>query len=282
LAFLVFIILAGFCFGVIHTINYIIAEQHAQKWRENSKLLKQVTALFGQEKFNEAFSMINLLRDQDPLEFRFGFTRDSLIMELRNMADKRMAYQDFIGAVEYYQVLRNYEHPPSLETLNKIASCQYYLGNYSESLVAMKHLHNQQPWNLELIYQIGMINLEKLDNKMEALHYFSMGKKLFKDNLTKVYGEAFEIIMDPTDAPDVYFDIFEARARTNIRLKDFKEAATDCNWAVFLRPNKHEPYRLRAICKIELRNYGEACVDLRKATFHGSQSVSELSRRFCR
>src|SRR5690606_39589298 len=92
-----------------------------------------------------------------------------------------------------------------------------------------------RPYNLELVYRIGILNLEKLNNPTEALYYFSYGKKVFKENLTEIYGAAFEVIMDPEDAPDIYYDLFEGRARANIELKNYDEAVTDCNWAVFLR-----------------------------------------------
>lgn len=281
LAFLVFIVLAGFCFAVIHTINFFIEQNHKAKWQANTLQLQQVRALYGNEKFDEAFALIKKLKEEDPMEFRFGFTRDSLIAELRMEGDSYMRQQDFQSAMHYYEVLQRHEQPPSLETLGKIASCQFYLGNFDQSLVALKHLHNQQPWDLDLIYKIGLINLENLHNNDEALHYFDLGKKLFKKNLSEVYGEAFEIVMDPTDAPDVYFDIFKGRATTNLRLKRFDEAITDCNWAIFLRPLRGEMYQLRAFGKFEVRRAGEACEDLQKAADRGVD-VAALQRSRCR
>jgi tetratricopeptide (TPR) repeat protein len=281
LAFLVFLIMAGFCFGIIHTAHYYVESKHRQKWNANSQLLKQVNGLFGADRFDDAFSMISVLEEKDPLEYRFGYARDSLVVALRHRADEEFSKKEFSSAVKHYMVLQNYEHPVRPETMENMSSCQYYLGNYKESIQALKHLHNQQPYNLRLIYQIGIINLQKLDNPEEALQYFTLGKKVFKENLGKVYGEAFEIVMDPADAPDIYFHIFHARAVTNIKLKNYKEAVTDCNWAILLRPMVGEPYHFRAIANIQQRSLRYICEDLDKAVQLGVKDAIPTQRRHC-
>ena len=282
LAFLVFLLLAGFCFAVINTAHYYVRQQQMEKWRANSLQLKQVNGLFGEGKFHDAFTLIRTLEEKDPLDFRFGFVRDSLVAALRKQADNEFREKDFRSAVTHYLVLKNYEHPVRYETLENMSSCQFYLGNYKESLEALKHLHNQQPGDLGLVYKIGVLNLEKLDNPQEALQYFNMGKKLFKENLSRVYGSAFQIVMNPQDAPDIYFSIFRARALTNMKLGNYPEAVTDCNWAVFLRSHDGEGYYLRAIANISSKNYPAVCDDITRAKQLGTPQADVLSRRYCR
>ena len=127
-----------------------------------------------------------------------------------------------------------------------------------------------------------MLNLEKLENPTEALYYFSYGKKIFKENLTEIYGAAFEVVMDPNDAPDIYFDLFEARARTNIRLNNFDEAVTDCNWAVFLRRDRSNPYLLRAIANDGRKSRDNICSDLSSAKTLGATGTEPLAKKYCR
>lgn len=282
LAFLVFLILAGFCFAVINTAHYYVRQQQMEKWRANSLQLKQVNGLFGEGKFHDAFSMIQAMEEKDPLDFRFGFVRDSLVAELRTKADDDFRKSDFRSAVTHYLVLKNYEHPVRYETLENMSMCQFYLGNYKESLEALKHLHNQLPGDLGLVYKIGLINLEKLDNPVEALQYFNMGKKLFKENLSRVYGNAFQVVMNPKDAPDIYYSIFRARALTNMKLGNFTDAVTDCNWAIFLRPLDGEGYYLRAIANISAKDYPAVCDDVTKAKQLGSEQAGVLAKRYCR
>ena len=282
LAFLVFIVIAGFCFAILHAGQYYTEKQQLQRILATSKALKQVDALFSVGKFDDAFKTIYTLKEKDPLEYRFNYARDSLVGALRYMAEEKFNSQDFSSAVGYYLILKNHEQPASFETIRRISVCQYYLGNYEESLEAMKQLLNQRPYNLELAYHIGIINLEKLENKEEALYYFTYGKKVFKENLTEIYGAAFEVIMNPSDAPDIYFDIFEARARTNIELHNFADAVTDCNWAIFLRPNRGEPYKLRAIANTKIQKLETVCLDLGKAKKLGTAEIESLEKTYCR
>ena len=282
LAFLVFIVIAGFCFAILHAGQYYTEQQQLQRILATSKALKQVDALFSVGKFDDAFKEIYTLKEKDPLEYRFNYARDSLVSALRYMAEEKFNSQDFSSAVAYYLTLKNHEQPASFETIRKISVCQYYLGNYEESLEAMKQLLNQRPYNLELVYHIGIINLEKLQNKEEALYYFTYGKKVFKENLTEIYGAAFEVVMNPSDAPDIYFDIFQARARTNIELHNFADAVTDCNWAIFLRPNRGEPYKLRAMANSDIQKFETVCMDLSNAKKLGAAEVESLEKKYCR
>jgi tetratricopeptide (TPR) repeat protein len=280
LAFLVFLIIAGFSFSIIHTAHYYVHKQYMERVRANSQMLTQVNGLFGEGRFQDAFTLIKNLEEHDPLDYRFGFARDSLVDALRKKADLEFRLKDFSTAVEHYKILREVEHPVRFETLENISMCQYYLGNYEESLQALKHLHNQEPNNLALIYQIGIINLEKLNNPQEALQYFTLGKKLFKQNLSHVYGNAFQIVMNPSDAPDIYYYIFLARAQANMKLRKYKDAVTDCNWAIFLRRDQADPYFYRASASIRSRDFTNVCEDLTTASNLG-YSINGQYRRYC-
>lgn len=282
LAFLVFIVISGFCFGLVHTAQFIIEQKHEARWNKNSQLLLQVNALFVKGHFEDAFSMIQALKKKDPMELRFVYVKDSLVTELREMAEKNFRENNFPDAVTYYMELQKYENPVRYETISQISLCQYYLGNFKESLQALKHLHNQMPRNLELVYQIGVINLEKLENPQEALRYFTLGKKLFKQNLSQVYGEAFEIVLDPPDVPEIYYDMFEARARTNLILHKYTDAVTDCNWGIFLRPQYGVPYKIRAEAYAELNKKERVCRDLYQAEMRGVRGSDFLKQKFCR
>jgi len=281
LAFLVFIVISGFCFALVHTAHYIVEQQNLKRWNENSISLKKVNTLFGSGKFDDAFNLIQSLKKDDPYEFRFLYARDSLVGELRDMAETKFNEKDFAGAISFYLTLKMYEDPNRFETIQRISLCQFYLGNYKESLQALKQLHHQRPRDLELVYQIGIINLDYLENIEEALQYFTLGKKIFKENLTEVYGKAFELIVHPPDVPDIYFDIFEGRARCNLKLKNYNEAVTDGNWAVFLRPHQGTGYYLRAQAYAALNEKNRVCNDLYKAKMNGIQNTQDLEKKFC-
>jgi curved DNA-binding protein CbpA len=281
LAFLMFLVIGGFSFGIIHTAHYYVRKQYLERLQTNSEMLQQVHALYGEEKFTDAFRMIHNLEEEDPLDFRFGFTRDSLIEMLRARAEEQFRAKDFGKAAEFYKILKEHEHPVRLETLENMSMCEYYLGNYEGALQALKHLHNQEPYNLTLIYQIGVINMEKLDNPEEALQYLTLGKKLFKQNLSNVYGNAFQIVMNPNDAPDIYYYIFMARAEVNLKLKRYEDAVTDCNWAIFLRRDFAEPYYFRALASVKARDFHNVCDDLLKTQQLGFDKAKPLQKKYC-
>lgn len=282
LAFLVFIVISGFFFGLVHAADYIMEQKHLAQWRANSRSLKEVNSLFGSGQHGEAFRMIETLKKGDPREFRFIYVNDSLVNELRAIADLEFNAKDFDNAISHYLTLQEFEQPVRFETLRKLSLCQYYVGNYKESLQALKHLHNQRPWDLELAYQIGTIALDKMDDPQEALHYFTLGKTLFKQNLTQVYGAAFELIVHPPDVPEIYYNVFESRARSNMLLRNYEEAVTDCNWAIFLRPYKGKAFALRAQANAELKQTHKICKDLYDAQMRGESGNTDLKRKFCR
>jgi tetratricopeptide (TPR) repeat protein len=281
LAFLVFIVMAGFCFGIIHTAHYYVDRQHQQKYRANSELLRQVNGLFGAGRYDDAFTMIHVLEEKDPMEFRFGFTRDSLVAALREKSDTEYRAKNFAEAVAHYLVLKNYENPIRPQTLENLSRCQYYLGNFKESIQGLKQLLNQQPNDVNLIYSIAYIDSKKLYDYEDAYRYLTLGKKIFKENLTRVYGDAFEVVMDPSDAPDIYYQIFEERAQVNLMLKRYQEAATDCNWAIFLRPYLGDAYHMRATANIAQNKMQNVCDDLEKAVSLKVDGAKELALRYC-
>lgn len=282
LAFLVFIIIAGFCFAIIHTAYYFLEQKRLAKWREDTQAINQVNALFIQGKFDDAFGEMSALKKNNPLEFRFIITYDSLMNELHELAEQEFNANNFSDAIRYFFILQHYETPARYETLLRIVQCQYYLGNFKEALQVMKSLHDQRPEDLQLIYQIGLINLEQLDNVDEALQYFDLGKQLFKKNFSEAYGEAFMLVMNPANVPDIYFEIFYARAKTNLKLKRYKDVLSDCTWSIYLRPDKGESYRLRALANLQEGNAREVCTDLKMARNLGDQESTTLFKKHCK
>ena len=87
--------------------------------------------------------------------------------------------------------------------------------------------------------------------------------------------------MNPQAVPDIYADIFTASAGVNADMKQYREAVKDLNWAIFLRPQRPEPYKLRAIAKVRTKNYSNLCDDLAQAKKLGAVGVSQLQNKYC-
>jgi hypothetical protein len=283
LAILSFFVLASICYGIAYTVQYFIAQHHEKKRLANVRLVKQANGLFDQGRFTEAIDMISDLRIKNPGEYMFMVARDSLVNVLSDRANAEYSNADYKSAIEYLLLLEKYETPTQLETLRKIGFCQFHLGNYQESLRALKHVHTQEPSNLEMIYYIGIINLKKANNPTEALQYSNLGKALFIKNLTDIYGEAFELVMDPSDAPDIFYELFLGRAQANIELGNSADAINDGYWTTYLRRQRPEGYYFRALAKIQNHSTSDLCDDIRKAKQLGlTESAVLLEKKHCR
>ncbi|MBX2963596.1 MAG: DnaJ domain-containing protein [Cyclobacteriaceae bacterium] len=281
LAFLTFLIIAGFCFGLIHTFTYFHEKQQAEIDAQNRALVSEAFSLLENGQIDQAFTMIKNLREKNPVEFRFYAAHDSLLRTIRTKADIEFDQEDFSASLHFLEVLKKYEKPIRIETLRKLAICEYHTGDFAQSIQSLKYIFSQQPWNLEVLYQIGAINLYNLQHDEEALHYFTIGKEIFKKNQTSIYGKAFEVVMNPRDAPEIYFMIFEGRAKANINLKNYKEAETDCNWAIFLRSENPNGYKLRVTAKINQSNRYGICTDLNTAIKLGADNLESLKKKYC-
>lgn len=244
LAFLTFLIMSGFCFGVIHTIYFFVEKTREKEFLANQLLLTEVYSLFNEGNYSPAFNRLNELNTMKPFQSQFRMAFDSLRGVLRKQGDEYYIKGDYKKSLQFYKTLNQYETPPRTQTIERIATAEFYLGNFDEALRSLKHLHNQTPNDLQLIYQIGEINLLHRKNYEEANQYFILGKRILKKNLISVYGEAYEVVMNPKDLPDLYYYIFESSAKTNLNLEQYDEVIKDCEWASYLRPEMEEPQTL--------------------------------------
>lgn len=282
LTFLVFIVIAGFCMTLFHTATYLWSASNDREVAASTSAIQKAKAMFLQGNFEGAITFIDTLQKKNPGEYRFVEARDSLLTEIRMLASNAFAQHEYAEAVVHYRLLEKRESPVSLETLQRIAFCQYYLGNYREALVAMKHLHHQDPSNLILIYNIGIIDLDYLEDPEDALLYFSLGERKFQENLTELYGSSFESNVHGEDLPDIYYDLFVGKARVDFRLKNYDDAGRACDWAIRLRPNRGEAFAWRALCNAKSDKNHLVCDDLAESKRWQYPEADSLIRRYCK
>ncbi len=281
LTLLVFIAIAGLCLIVIQSFRYFTQQKQVQEYNVLTMDLKNVNALFSSGKTKEAFSTLQLLQQNRSFNHRLADTQDSLMSELRRSAETKYESQRFSSAITDYFVLSQHEEPKQLETTLKIAQCQYALENYNEAVIILKAVDKEHPNNLELLYEIGLIYLNNIHNSDSALQYLSRGKQLIEQNSMVKNGDSFHFTIKPEDAPEIYFEIFEARAEANIVLTNFKEVVEDSDFCIYLRPAKGKPYRLKAMANIGNNQLDSVCIDLQKAKARDSENNDELEKKYC-
>ncbi len=281
LAIGVFLVIAGFCFAVINVIEYVHEHNMAETHRYNLALISQVNGLFSSGKQEEAIHRIRKIQEEEPLDFIFAYTEDSLLSALRKQAHHEFETFEFEKAREHFKLLQRFEEPTSMLTLQRIAECDYYTGQFEASLVSLKELLTLQPRNIELIYRIALIYQDDVKDLDQALYYLSLGRKNFKEHMTRLYGEAFEIIMDPRYVHDIYVDIFNRRAAVNLALKKYEDAEKDCSWSILLRPKQANVYYNRSVAALQTGNTSRLCEDLEKASALGHTNASKLRKKHC-
>lgn len=282
LTLLVFIAIAGLCLIVVQSFRYFTQQKQVQEYQVLAMDLKNVNALFSSGKTKEAFSTLQLLKQNRSFNHRLKDTQDSLMSELRRRAKTKYESQRFSSAITDYFVLSQYEEPKQLETTLKIAQCQFALENYTEAVTLLKAVDTEHPNNLELLYEIGLIYLNNIHNSDSALQYLSRGKQLIEQNSMVKNGDSFRFTIKPEDGPEIYFEIFEARAEANIVLTNFKEVIEDSDFCIYLQPAKGKPYRLRAMANIGNNQLDSVCTDLQKAKARDNENADELERKYCR
>ena len=282
LAIVTFLTIAGICFLFINIVQYFQEQQIAEQTRQNNLAIQEVHSLFNEGKKKEAFTLIRNLQKQQPHEYSFYFTEDTLLINLHNESEKLMQQAKFDLAMQNLLVLKDYEDPVSINTLQNLATCDIHTGNYSSALVSLQNLLEQQPERVSLLLSIAIIYQDKLMNLVEAEKYLTMGKKLFKLRMIAQYGEAFQLVADPNDISQVYYDIFIRRLQVNLQLKRFDEAEKDGNWAIYLRPQNAEGYYWRAQAEFGNKNKSQACADLKQARVLGFKPEKELFENYCR
>jgi tetratricopeptide (TPR) repeat protein len=281
LTFLTFLVIAGFCFGVIELTNYFKHQADLAREQEQHAQAAEVLALYHTGKIAEAFSRIQELRQANPVTFSFITTHDSLLTLLRTKADEQITNGAYEEALHFLNHLEKYQ-PKRVDLLGKIAECHIKLENYPAAIGYLQQLLYVRPNHLEVLHQLGQLYLENLHQPAEALLYLSEAKQLFKAHLMRIYGEAYEVIMDPAEVPELYVNLFVLRARANEELGNQQEAFQDWTWAIHLRPASAELHYRRALIGNRLGMTEQVCSDLRQADQNGISVSKALVTRYCR
>jgi tetratricopeptide (TPR) repeat protein len=200
---------------------------------------------------------------------------------LRQNANTNLEEARYAAALDYLEIIKDYERPMNLNTWYQIAMAHYRNGNYGKAVHAMDYILIRDRENLPLILEVAAIYDHDLDNQAAALGYYDQAKKVFKRFQTSSYGQAFELVMPVEETPDIYYELFIKRADLNARMGYIQEAIKDCNWAVFLRPELPMPYLIRGRMHWRAEDSANACADWSKAEQLGSTEAGAIRERNC-
>ncbi|ELR69309.1 Chaperone protein DnaJ [Fulvivirga imtechensis AK7] len=263
-------------------INLYLEEQRALELKaKNDQILAQAQLLYDNSKYRQAFDMITGLIRDNPIESVYAVKKEAMLAGLYDQTIALYKHADYQSAVLNLEVLRDYQRPMSLNTWRMIADCNYQLKNYRQAIHALDYIFIRDKNNIELATTIGNIYYDHLGNISKALEYYNEAKRMFKDQQSSTYGKAFELVMSVKNTPPIYYELFFKRAEINMADKNFEEAITDYNWAIFLRPDSAGAYYYRGNCKQKTGKISSACRDWKNAADLGHKEAKQLALRNC-
>lgn len=270
--FVSFIVIAGL------KINDFLEYREKEQVRlTNQKVLSSAHVKFNMGDFYGALQMIQGLVESNPSSFTFEVEKDSMINELYQKARRQYVMQDYQNAIFNFLTIREFQKPQSLETLEYLGRCYMATEDFTKAASLYEYMYLRDRYNLDLVLRIAKLYHYKINDSSKSLEYYDRAKNLFKERQRQLYGNAFELVMDPQNTPDMYFDIFYNRAKFNMEYGDFETAATDCNWASFLRPETGQVYHMRAMCYLAMGNQKRACDDYKTALGKGYLAGQKIS-----
>jgi len=249
--------------------------------RATFEALQKAYALYDQEKYREAIDMVIHLGEQKPYEVQFYEEREKMVAGLSLTATKYFENDQYVKAVDALEIVKDYERPSKMRTWDMLADAYFEIGDFKKTAYALDYILQRDKYNIRLAVKIAKLYNHELSDPNKALEYYDEAKLLFKEFQSSTYGEAFELVINPSTLPDFYFDLFSERADLNYKVGNYQEALTDCNWAIFLRPNFARTYDLRGHCKKALNLNSRACKDWQRAINRGYNKSIDALNKYC-
>ena len=242
--------------------------------------LQQAEQFFNKGEYDSTFQIILGLIQQYPAESEYSRYRNEYVIKINDRGRDFYFQQDYIHALAELNAAKDYIRNQDLNIWLMIGECHKALKSYQKAIDAFDYVFIREPENIELASQIGDLYLT-MNDKENALSYFTLAKNIFKQRQSSIYGKAFELVIKPNLLDTAYFHIFKKRGQLNYELSEYNEAATDYNWAIFLNSEYISGYGLRAECWLKLGNTYRACLDWREAYQQGDRSVLSKIRQYC-
>lgn len=276
-----FALLSATILSFYYLNDYLQQEEINRIREQNLTLLDDAEEQFNAGQYREALDKVVILAVRIPNEPRYKQARGHMMGFLRKNAEINLDNGRYNEAIDFLEIVKDYERPMNLNTWYQIGMAHYRNGDFRKAVHALDYILIRDRENLPLILEVASIYDHDLDNQTAALGYFDQAKKVFKRFQTTSYGEAFELVMPVEQTPDIYYELFIKRADINARLGNIEEAIKDCNWAVFLRPELALPYLMRGRMHWRAEDRGNACNDWSMAAQLGSNEAEAIVARNC-
>ncbi len=281
LAFTVVFVIAIIAVSLAKINQYLDEKEAARIEQLNTQKVAEAKTLYNNGEYRKSLEMVISLEKDNPIEHKFYEAKDQMLSDLNILAINQYKQADYSEAVMKLEVLRDFQHPMRLNTWRLMAECYMKLEEYRKAAHAYDYILIRDAGNIDLMLKIAELYQYKLGDNQKAIDYYTEARYTFKKYQSAAYGDAFEFVIDPKDVPESYFEMFKVRAELMYEQSDYEEVIKDCNWAIFLRPERAEMYLLRGAAKYSLGQNSRACLDLNRALKRGLSRNSIKNKIIC-
>ena len=277
----IFILLIGTAFGSYQLKMYFRDQAEIEALILENKMIDSLHTELNNRHIDQALVMVFRFIEENPLNYRFYEKKDSVLQLVEERAERMYQLKDFEESARMYALLRkynNYQRPRGLEPL----VYSFIRTNQPDSaFYILEEILRKDTINVMAHYMMARIYFEELGNLDQAKFYIDHSKRIFKKIQIENYGKAYELVMDVSQVGDIFYEIFELRARINIEEKNYSDAYTDANWLVFLRPDWVKGYEYRIICAVNSTERSTLCYDIGKAKSLNSETDLSNYQVYC-
>lgn len=264
--------------GIIDYQNKIAYEALVS---ERDAYLDTARMEFQNDHFKASFGLLKMVSETYPPTPAVYDFKLAAVKGLKKRANDSLAQENYLWAVQGFDVVRENTGGIDMELYQKIAQCYKGLGDYEKAARILDYLLIRDFENLTLNLEIASIYRDVLKQPKKAEEYYERAKRKIKRQLKETYGDAYEIVMDPTYSPDIYYEVFYNAALNSSILEDYDGMIKNGNWSVFFNPESPEGYFIRANGYYGIGKTKKACDNWKKASGLGHQRSATLSEEVC-
>ncbi len=254
-------------------------ERKAQIMKEK---YEQAMILFDNGMYKPSLDSIVHLIKEFPGEYQLRHQRGEMVKTVEYVAENQLRNREYQNALNNFKIVDEFQAYNNFNTQYYIAKSYQGMGNYQEAAKVLEFMLITDYQNIELKVELAILYREVLDQPDKALQYLASAKGKIKQILEITYGKAYEIVANPRNMPDSYYDVYINSGLTNQMLGDHEEALKDFNWAVFFRPDRAASYHYRGLSFLDQNRKDRACSDWTKSVQLGMEESQELIRNYCR
>lgn len=245
-------------------------------------ILDSARAQFTLGDYRSSLEIVTSYLVQNPIEQVARNYRTDVVSGVRKIAETQFSSEKYQAALINFNIVKDFKLVQDLDVYHKMASCYKAIGNYEKAAAALDYVWLRDRENIELNLELGQIHRDILESPEDAIKYYNRAREKVKSILSTIYGNAFEVVMNPKTSPEIYYEVFYQRAITNNELGDYNESIKDCNWAVFFRPERSVGYLIRGNNYFSINNQRRACQNWTQSSRIGNTEAQSKLNQNCR